>query len=87
LARPPGDKYIVATEATFAALAAVCDGPTAAGRDLLRQLAFAYLTGNGDAHAKNFSVLRSADDEWRVSPTSKAGIPARRHKAATLTTI
>jgi serine/threonine-protein kinase HipA len=35
---------------------------------LLRQLAFAYLTGNGDAHAKNFSVLQGVDGEWRVSP-------------------
>jgi serine/threonine-protein kinase HipA len=34
----------------------------------VRQLAFAYLTGNGDAHAKNFSVLRDQAGEWRVSP-------------------
>lgn len=35
---------------------------------MIGQLAFAYLTGNGDAHAKNFSVLQSLDGEWRVSP-------------------
>jgi serine/threonine-protein kinase HipA len=68
LARPPGDKYIVGTEATFAGLATVCDAPVLAARELVRQLAFAYLTGNGDAHAKNFSVVQTAEGEWRVSP-------------------
>lgn len=68
LDRPPGDKYLVGTDATFAALTAVCQAPDAAARDLIRQLAFAYLTGNGDAHAKNFSVVRSTDGEWRPSP-------------------
>jgi serine/threonine-protein kinase HipA len=66
--RPPADKYLLGTDRTFAALAAVCDAATVAGRDLIRQLAFAYLTGNGDAHAKNFSVLQGLDGEWRVSP-------------------
>lgn len=66
--RPPADKYLLGTNRTFAGLTAVCDAPAAAGRELLRQLAFAYLTGNGDAHAKNFSVLRDVLGEWRVSP-------------------
>ncbi|MGH8960008.1 MAG: type II toxin-antitoxin system HipA family toxin [Jatrophihabitantaceae bacterium] len=66
--RPPADKYRLSAEQTFAALAAVCDAPALAGRELIGQLAFAYLTGNGDAHAKNFSVLQSLDGEWRVSP-------------------
>jgi serine/threonine-protein kinase HipA len=68
LGRPPADKYLMGSGATFAALAALCDAPVVAGRDLIRQLAFAYLTGNGDAHAKNFSVLQSRTGEWRVSP-------------------
>ena len=66
--RPPADKYLVGTDRTFAALAGVCDAATLAARDLIRQLVFAYLTGNGDAHAKNFSVLQGEDGEWRVSP-------------------
>jgi len=66
--RPPADKYLLGADRTFAALAAVCDAATVAGRDLIRQLAFAYLTGNGDAHAKNFSVLQGLDGEWRVAP-------------------
>jgi len=66
--RPPADKYRLGADRTFASLAAICDASVLAGRDLVRQLAFAYLTGNGDAHAKNFSVLRGLDGEWRISP-------------------
>lgn len=68
LDRPPADKYLVSAEVTFAALTAVCAAPVVGGRDLIRQLAFAYITGNGDAHAKNFSVVRALDGEYRVSP-------------------
>jgi serine/threonine-protein kinase HipA len=66
--RSPGDKYTVGYEATFVALAAVCDARALALRALLEQLVFAILTANGDAHAKNFSVLQQPDGEWRVSP-------------------
>jgi len=66
--RPPADKYLLGTDRTFAMLSSVCDAATLAGRELMRQLVFAYLTGNGDAHAKNFSVLQSLDGEWQVSP-------------------
>ncbi len=66
--RPPADKYLLSAERTFGALTAVCDAPVLAGRELIRQLAFAYLTGNGDAHAKNFSVVQDQSGEWRVSP-------------------
>jgi serine/threonine-protein kinase HipA len=66
--RPPADKYLLGTERTFTALSVVCAAPAVAGRELIRQLAFAYLTGNGDAHAKNFSVLQDQSGEWRVSP-------------------
>jgi serine/threonine-protein kinase HipA len=66
--RPPADKYLLGADAIFAALAAVCDAPVLAGRELIRQLAFAYLTGNGDAHAKNFSDVQDQSGEWRVSP-------------------
>jgi serine/threonine-protein kinase HipA len=68
LDRPPADKYLLGADRTFAALSAICDAAAVAGRDLIRQLAFAYLTGNGDAHAKNFSVLQGLDGEWRISP-------------------
>ena len=66
--RPPADKYLLGTDRTFGGLSAVCGAPLVAGRDLIRQLAFAYITGNGDAHAKNFSVLQHPNGERRVSP-------------------
>lgn len=67
LGRYPADKYRVTTEELVAALAGVCRARPAAARELLRQIAFAYLSCNGDAHAKNFSVIHD-DGEWRVTP-------------------
>lgn len=66
--RVPGEKYTVGYPSTFRALGAVCDARPLALRTLLAQLTFAILTGNGDAHAKNFSVLQAPDGEWQVSP-------------------
>lgn len=68
LGRPPADKYLLSTEHAFAALAGVCGAPRPAALTLLRQLAFCYLTGNGDAHAKNFAVLQGPEGEWRPTP-------------------
>ena len=68
LGRPPGDKYLVGYADSFAALAAVCDARSLAVRTLLDQLVFAILAANGDAHAKNFSVLQQPSGEWRISP-------------------
>lgn len=68
LDRPPADKYLLTTEAAFGALAQVCGAPLPAALALVRQLAFCYLTGNGDAHAKNFAVLQLPDGEWRPTP-------------------
>jgi serine/threonine-protein kinase HipA len=68
LGRYPADKYSVSAEDVVAGLAGVTQAPLVAARDLVRQLAFAYLTGNGDAHAKNFSVLCLSSGEWRVAP-------------------
>lgn len=65
---PPGDKYRVGTERALTALAAACQAPQAAARVLLGQLVFAYLSANGDAHAKNFSILQEATGEWRPCP-------------------
>lgn len=66
--RPPADKYVLGAERVLASLSAVCDARAVAARTLLLQLAFAYVTGNGDAHAKNFSVVQALDGEWRPAP-------------------
>jgi len=67
LGRYPADKYRMSTEQVIAGLSNCTGAPVVAARTLLRQFAFAYLTCNGDAHAKNFSILHQGG-EWRVSP-------------------
>lgn len=64
----PADKYRLTSEHLIKGLSSACGAPVVAARDLLRQLVYAFLTCNGDAHAKNFSVLRGADGEWSVTP-------------------
>ncbi|WP_394552515.1 type II toxin-antitoxin system HipA family toxin [Agromyces sp. MMS24-JH15] len=64
----PADKYDVSFEEAAVALLAHTPGRAIAARDLLRQLAFAWLTGNGDQHAKNLSIMQTPDGEWRLAP-------------------
>lgn len=64
----PADKYRPSSEEVVAALAARCGAPPVAARTFVQQLAFAYLTCNGDAHAKNLSILQDPRGEWRASP-------------------
>jgi len=63
----PADKYAVSAETVVGRLGDLCASRAVALRDLYRQLVFAWLTGNGDVHAKNLSILKS-EGEWRVSP-------------------
>lgn len=63
----PADKYRVSSEELFLALSRNCRSTPVAALALLRQLAFAYISCNGDAHAKNFSILHIGG-EWRVAP-------------------
>ena len=39
-----------------------------AARTFLAQIVFAYVSGNGDAHAKNFSVLQDRTGRWAPAP-------------------
>jgi serine/threonine-protein kinase HipA len=64
----PSQKYEVEFETAATALIRLCSAPAVAALTLVKQLAFSYLIGNGDAHAKNFSVLQEPSGEWRVSP-------------------
>lgn len=63
----PADKYRLTTEEVILGLSRRCGAPIVAARTLLQQFAFAYLTGNGDAHGKNFSIVRR-QKEWHVCP-------------------
>lgn len=67
LGRYPADKYRVTTEEVIDGLAGVCRARIVAAQTFLEQFAFAYITCNGDAHAKNFSV-RFIHGEWRPTP-------------------
>ncbi len=64
----PADKYRPAVEEVILALSGVCGAPVVAAQTFLRQVAFAYLTCNGDLHAKNLSVVMDARGEWSPSP-------------------
>ncbi|MHB1129901.1 MAG: type II toxin-antitoxin system HipA family toxin [Ilumatobacteraceae bacterium] len=68
LGKPPADKYLITSEEAFKALTALCLAPIPAARIFISQLVFAYLTGNGDAHAKNFSVMQLQTGEWVPTP-------------------
>lgn len=63
----PADKYAVSSERVAAALAQHCAARLLALREIYRQFCFAWLTGNGDLHAKNLSIVAQRG-EWRVAP-------------------
>lgn len=67
LDRWPADKYNVSMLAVARALTAVCSARPVAALAIFRQIVFAWLTGNGDLHAKNIAVLER-DGEWAVAP-------------------
>lgn len=64
----PAAKYNVAAEDVVLALSGVVKAPAVAVRNLYLQFVFAWLTGNGDLHAKNVSVLSGRDGGLVVAP-------------------
>lgn len=64
----PAAKYAVTGEEVVLALARRTAAPLVAARNLYLQFLFAWLTGNGDLHAKNVSILRATDGRWQVAP-------------------
>lgn len=68
LNRWPADKYNFTAETVIEALSGACASRPLAIRELYRQFCLAWLTGNGDLHAKNISLLSTPDGEWRISP-------------------
>ena len=64
----PEAKYRRTTEEVLGALVRTCAAPLPAALEFLRQAVFAYVTGNGDAHAKNFSILADRSGRWAPSP-------------------
>lgn len=64
----PAKKYSVTAEEVTLALADHCAAPLIAKRNIYLQFIFAWLSGNGDLHAKNLSILQGADGRWNVAP-------------------
>ncbi len=65
---PPASKYSVTSEDVAAALAGRCKAPLVASRNLYLQFVFAWLTGNGDLHAKNLSILGGRHGGFAMAP-------------------
>jgi serine/threonine-protein kinase HipA len=65
---PPAAKYNIDSESVVSALAATCKAPVVAVRNLYLQFAYAWLTGNGDLHAKNVAVLGGLQDGFTIAP-------------------
>ena len=81
----PADKYRVTTEELLGGLARRCAARPVAVRDIFRQVAYAWLTGNGDVHAKNLSILQAEPGgEWRLAPAYDlpSTLPYRDHTMA-----
>ncbi len=68
LGRWPADKYNLTTEQVVSGLAEHCPARIVAVRRLYQQICYAWLTGNGDVHAKNVAILATPQGEWRVAP-------------------
>ncbi|MFD5278135.1 type II toxin-antitoxin system HipA family toxin [Pseudarthrobacter sp. NPDC058362] len=64
----PADKYNAGYSQVCHALAEHCAAPLPALRNLAIQAAFAWLTGNGDLHAKNVSMVQQPHGEWTIAP-------------------
>jgi serine/threonine-protein kinase HipA len=65
---PPAAKYGVSSEEVALALARLCVAPVLASRNLYLQFLYAWLTGNGELHAKNLSVLGAESGGFQMSP-------------------
>ncbi|POH73651.1 type II toxin-antitoxin system HipA family toxin [Arthrobacter glacialis] len=68
LGLPPASKYSVASEDVVVALARHCHAPILAKRNMYLQFVFAWLTGNGDLHAKNLSILGNSECAFAMAP-------------------
>lgn len=69
----PAAKYLGSLDDTLGALVRACAAPKPAALEFLRQAVFTYVSANGDAHAKNFSIL--ADESGRFHPAPAYNLP------------
>lgn len=63
----PADKYNVSALEVSRAVTGLVQQPVLVAQELLRQFLYAWLSGNGDLHAKNLSVITTGG-KTRLSP-------------------
>jgi serine/threonine-protein kinase HipA len=66
--KPPKDKYDGSAELCTRIVRRFASAPGVDAAKLFRLMVFAWWTGNGDMHLKNFSLLRGEDGNYRLSP-------------------
>ena len=64
----PVEKYNPDFLEVASAMGNMAQAVSATGKVLFQQLVFDWLIGNGDAHAKNFSLLEGGSGRFRVAP-------------------
>lgn len=63
----PGDKYSPTTKSLIQTLTEHCTANIHAASLAFEQVVFAVVTGNGDLHAKNMSIVKR-EGEWELAP-------------------
>jgi serine/threonine-protein kinase HipA len=66
--KSPKEKYQGSAELCAKLALRYASAPIVEAAKLFRLMVFAWWTGNGDMHLKNFSLLRSEDGNYRLSP-------------------
>ena len=88
MGRYPADKYRVSVNDIADEVANTATSPSAAVLDLALQIAFAWMIGNGDLHAKNYSLQFRADGLVTATPlydiVSTLPYPLRQNMALRL---
>lgn len=64
----PANKYQVDFLELARELISHCPSKVLAAKNLFSQIVFDWLIGNGDAHAKDFSIIESRVGDWEVAP-------------------
>jgi serine/threonine-protein kinase HipA len=88
MGRYPADKYRISINEIASALVDLATSPSAAVLDLVLQQAFAWMIGNGDLHAKNYSLQFRPDGIVAATPlydvVSTIPFPLRQNTALQL---
>lgn len=88
MGRYPADKYRVSVNDIAVQVTETATSPPAAVLDLVLQVAFAWMIGNGDLHAKNYSLQYRADGLVAATPlydiVSTLPYPLRQNMALRL---